>query len=91
MRTKTLPTSRPRVYLIDFETAICFPEDRPYDECLCSGMPFGDDDNYAQPYPIFISENKEYNPFYLDLWQLAYYFQFLKVGQFLKRNIMLSK
>ena len=54
-------------------------------------MPFGDDDNYAQPYPIFISENKEYNPFYLDLWQLAYYFQFLKVGQFLKRNIMLSK
>ena len=81
MRTKTLPTSRPRVYLIDFETAICFPEDRPYDECLCSGMPFGDDDNYAQPYPIFISENKEYNPFYLDLWQFSYYLQFLKVSQ----------
>ncbi|KAJ3986002.1 hypothetical protein F5890DRAFT_1071379 [Lentinula detonsa] len=72
--------TRPRLYLIDFETALCFPEDSLYDDCTCTGLPFGDIDDYALPTPPGVAEGKPYNAFYLDFWQLCYHLAFLQTG-----------
>ncbi|KAJ3783162.1 hypothetical protein GGU10DRAFT_317246 [Lentinula aff. detonsa] len=72
--------TRPRLYLIDFETALCFPEDSLYEDCTCTGLPFGDIDDYALPTPPGVAEGKPYNAFYLDFWQLCYHLAFLQTG-----------
>ncbi|KAJ3798282.1 hypothetical protein GGU11DRAFT_744465 [Lentinula aff. detonsa] len=72
--------TRPRLYLIDFETALCFPEDSLYDDCTCTGLPFGDINDYALPTPPGVAEGKSYNAFYLDFWQLCYHLAFLQTG-----------
>ena len=79
LRLPHVRLTRPHIYLIDFETAICFPEDSPYDDCTCTGMPFGDINDYALPTPPGVAEGKPYNPFYLDFWQLCYHLAFLQV------------
>jgi hypothetical protein len=39
MLTMTVPVSRPRIDLIDFEVAISFPAEYPLAECVCTGPP----------------------------------------------------
>jgi hypothetical protein len=41
----TIPVSRPRVYLIDFEVAVSFPAESRLAECVCTGYPVGGDSN----------------------------------------------
>ncbi|KAG5641549.1 hypothetical protein DXG03_004795 [Asterophora parasitica] len=65
-----LSPSRPRVYLIDFETAIDFPPEHPEDKCVIAGYPFPLE-NYKRAHaPEFASE-KPYCPFKADVWQLG--------------------
>ncbi|KAG7089887.1 hypothetical protein E1B28_011521 [Marasmius oreades] len=80
IRAQQIPCSRPRVYLIDFETAICFPEDSVNEDCTCIGHPFGNIDNYARPTIRAVGEGKPYNPFILDVWQLSYHLAFLETS-----------
>ncbi|RDX46982.1 hypothetical protein OH76DRAFT_1485034 [Lentinus brumalis] len=54
--------TRPRVYLSDFETAVCV------------GLPSGDPfslENYGKPKPPELMPEQPYDPFKLDVWQLA--------------------
>ncbi|KAG5640796.1 hypothetical protein DXG03_007185, partial [Asterophora parasitica] len=67
--TKFSP-SRPRVYLIDFETAVDFPPEYPADKCVLSGYPFPLETYKRAHAPEFASE-KPYCPFKVDVWQLG--------------------
>ncbi|KAL1686152.1 hypothetical protein GGG16DRAFT_64832 [Schizophyllum commune] len=73
--TRMVPISRPRVYLIDFETAIEFPADCPPSERLCVGLPcinsISDADKYMPPRIPEMDTGEPYDPFKLDVWQLA--------------------
>ncbi|KAL1719061.1 kinase-like domain-containing protein [Schizophyllum commune] len=73
--TRAIPVSRPRVYLIDFETAIEFPADCPPSERLCVGLPcinsISDADRYMPPRIPEMDTGEPYDPFKLDVWQLA--------------------
>ncbi|KAL1727144.1 hypothetical protein EV714DRAFT_217879 [Schizophyllum commune] len=73
--TRVVPVSRPRVYLIDFETAIEFPADCPPSERLCVGLPcinsISDADKYMPPRIPEMDTGEPYDPFKLDVWQLA--------------------
>ncbi|KAL1673085.1 kinase-like domain-containing protein [Schizophyllum commune] len=73
--THMVPISRPRVYLIDFETAIEFPADCPPSERLCVGLPcinsISDADKYMPPRIPEMYTGEPYDPFKLDVWQLA--------------------
>ncbi|KAF9048009.1 hypothetical protein BDZ89DRAFT_1154829 [Hymenopellis radicata] len=80
MRHMEIPTSRPRVFLIDFETAISFPETLSYDDCLCTSAPFADMDSYAQPIPTMVLSGQPYSPFLLDLFQVTFKFRFMKTS-----------
>ncbi|KAG6812362.1 hypothetical protein H0H92_003262 [Tricholoma furcatifolium] len=75
MVTKTMAVSRPRVYLIDFEVAIEFPEDCPVEQCTCVGPPIGGSfpsiEMYKRQRPPEVDSGKPYDPFKLDVWQLA--------------------
>ncbi|KAH9900809.1 hypothetical protein C8Q73DRAFT_219670 [Cubamyces lactineus] len=73
-------SSRPRVYLTDFETAIMFPNGTPMSECLASGIPMGssfpdDASRYKRPVTPDMGAGKQYDPFKLDVWQLAMSFK----------------
>ncbi|KAF9266493.1 hypothetical protein L218DRAFT_896562 [Marasmius fiardii PR-910] len=80
IRSNRIPSSRPRVYLIDFETAICFPEDSAYEDCTCIGPPFGTMHRYTRPTLREVAEGKPYNPFNLDVWQLGFFIGFLETS-----------
>ena len=73
--TGVVPVSRPRVYLIDFESAIEFPIDYPPPERVCVGLPcinsLSDVDKYTAPRIPEMDTGEPYNPFKLDVWQLA--------------------
>ena len=73
--TRMVPVSRPRVYLIDFEPAIEFPVDCPPSERLCIGPPcinsLSDVDKYTAPRIPEMDAGEPYDPFKLDVWQLA--------------------
>ncbi|KAL1705496.1 hypothetical protein EV121DRAFT_203544 [Schizophyllum commune] len=73
--TRMVPIARPRVYLIDFETAIEFPADCPSSERLCVGLPcinsISDADKYMPPRIPEMDTGEPYDPFKLDVWQLA--------------------
>ncbi|THU93588.1 hypothetical protein K435DRAFT_903331, partial [Dendrothele bispora CBS 962.96] len=68
--------SRPRIYLIDFEVAVefpptCVPEDR-----FCQGIPSGGSfgavkEDYSRSCPNDVWNEERYDPFKLDVWQLA--------------------
>ncbi|KAF9483154.1 hypothetical protein BDN70DRAFT_828108 [Pholiota conissans] len=74
-KTMSISPSRPRVYLIDFEVAIDFPSDCPIEERVATGYPLGgsflDLERYQRPHAPEFSGGKPYNPFKLDIWQLA--------------------
>ncbi|PPQ68741.1 hypothetical protein CVT25_012835 [Psilocybe cyanescens] len=67
--------TRPRVYIIDFETAVDFSDDCVESERLCSEHPFGNDfdleDYGRQLAPELSGDIQPYCPFKLDLWQLG--------------------
>ncbi|KAF8959176.1 kinase-like domain-containing protein [Flammula alnicola] len=65
----TMP--RPRVYLIDFETAVDFPEDSSPSERLSLDFPFPDLTEYARPMPPELESGNPYCPFKLDIWQFG--------------------
>ena len=70
-----IATSRPRVYLIDFEVAVEFPPDCPTDQCVSIGLPIGGSvpqpEMYSRPCPPELRSGKPYCPFKLDVWQLG--------------------
>ncbi|TFY71734.1 hypothetical protein EVG20_g1274 [Dentipellis fragilis] len=66
-----VPTARPRVYLIDFETAVMFELGCDLSECTCTGIPLGDLENYSRPVIPEMLNGQPYDPFKLDVWQLG--------------------
>ena len=70
-----MPVSRPRVYLIDFEVAVDFPEDCPIDQRVCLGIPndgsLTNPEKYARQRPPEVESGMPYDPFKLDVWQLG--------------------
>ncbi|KAA1478271.1 kinase-like protein [Dentipellis sp. KUC8613] len=71
LRTMTVPTTRPRVYMNDFETAVMFEPDTDPSECTCIGCPMGNPDTYTRPMTPEILKEEPYDPFKLDVWQLG--------------------
>lgn len=67
-----LTPSIPRVYLIDFELAIMFPDDCPVHERVCVGVPTGGSvrRNFRSR-PKEVSSNGPYDPCKLDVWQFG--------------------
>ena len=77
LRTMKVSVSRPRVFLIDFEVAVEFASDRPYENCVCIGPPVGgtiEPGDWARPLPSEVSSGKPYSPFKLDVWQFGFSF-----------------
>ena len=71
----------PRVYLIDFETAVQFPEGCLSIERVSVGYPVTDTEKYCRPCPPELGPGKSYDPFKLDAWQLGNSFSGFKVWQ----------
>ena len=67
------PTSRPRVYMIDFELAVRFPLNSPHEERTCVGRPSGGSlpGPSGRPMPPEVLSGEPYDPFKLDVWQLG--------------------
>ena len=65
--------TRPRVYLIDLETAVQFSDDIDSSNRLCSGLPLPLED-YARPKApeLMVPEPSVYCPFRLDAWQFGF-------------------
>ena len=83
LRTMKISFTRPRVYLIDFEVAIQFPEEFPESERISMGLPVGGSftgpEHYARPHAPEFASGIAYSPFKLDVWQLAISFSDFKV------------
>jgi len=83
MRSMTIPVSRPRVYLIDFEVAVEFPPDCPPEECVCTGYPsggsFSEPEMYSRPPAPEMTTSEPYSPFKTDVWQLGISFADFRV------------
>jgi serine/threonine protein kinase len=81
MRTMKVSISRPRVYLIDFETAVQFPAECPLAERVSVGYPitFAGAENYARPHAPEFASGEAYSPFKLDVWQFGHSFSGFKV------------
>jgi hypothetical protein len=71
--------TRPRVYLIDFETAISFDDSTTPSERLVTGLPFPQEMAYQRPRPPELLRSQPHCPFLLDVWQLGTGFQDFKV------------
>jgi len=71
LRTMKVSISRPRVYLIDFETAVQFPEGCPSIERVSVGYPVTVVEKYARLHAPELVSGKPYSPFKLDVWQLG--------------------
>ncbi|CAL1711519.1 unnamed protein product [Somion occarium] len=74
LRTMTVPISRPRVYIIDFEFAVEFPPDCPTEDRVSVGYPlckWYPSTGYSRPAPPEVECGKPYCPFKLDVWQLG--------------------
>ncbi|KJA17230.1 hypothetical protein HYPSUDRAFT_46675 [Hypholoma sublateritium FD-334 SS-4] len=76
--------TRPRVYLIDFETAVHFHDDVDPSNRLVSGLPIPDSNRYqrARAPELLVSESHMYCPFRLDMWQFGFHLMqmFSKTG-----------
>jgi len=78
LTTVTSSPSRPRVYLIDFEVAVEFPEELSFADCVVTGCPFGGSfaqSGYSHPLAPEMLTGQLYSPFKLDVWQFGYYFK----------------
>lgn len=63
--------TRPRVYLIDFETAVVFSDDVSLSDRFSDSLPFPGT-SYGRPMaPEFHNLPLRYNPFLLDIWQIG--------------------
>ena len=63
---------RPRVYMIDFETAVEFAPDTPPENRLCNDLPVPAD-QYRRNRPEELTRDTLlYCPFRLDIWQFGY-------------------
>lgn len=62
---------RPRVYLIDFETAVEFPEHSIPSERLSFELPLPDEVYKRARAPELFKDPLTYNPFRLDIWQFG--------------------
>ena len=71
--------SRPRVYLIDFETSVQFPAECPLIERVSVGLPVAIEEKYSRPHAPEFASGKAYCPFKLDVWQLGNSFSDFKV------------
>ena len=71
--------SRPRVYLIDFETAVQFPAGCSSIERVSVGYPVQVTESYARPCAPELCSGETYCPFKLDIWQLGFSFSDFKV------------
>ena len=71
MRTMKVSISRPRVYLIDFDTAVQFPAGCPSIERVSVGHPVTVLETYARPHAPEFASGNPYCPFKLDIWQLG--------------------
>ncbi|KAJ8501699.1 hypothetical protein ONZ51_g461 [Trametes cubensis] len=85
-------SSRPRVYLTDFETAMKFPNGTPAAECLASGIPMGssfpeDVSRYKRPVTPDMGAGQQYDPFKLDVWQLAMSFKNFQKYRFTQSGV----
>lgn len=76
LATMQIPSSRPRVFLTDFEMAYEFPADMPPEERMLTGLPI---ENYQRPVPPEITSGNPYDPFKADVWQLAESFSDFRV------------
>ncbi|KAJ6611684.1 hypothetical protein B0H10DRAFT_349223 [Mycena sp. CBHHK59/15] len=78
-RSMTIPVSRPRVYLIDFEVAVQYPSDRP---ATSIGYPVGGSflqpEMYSRDRPPELESDRPYCPYKLDVWQLGHSFSNFK-------------
>ncbi|KIM39637.1 hypothetical protein M413DRAFT_194420 [Hebeloma cylindrosporum] len=66
---------RPRIYMIDFETAVEFPPDTPLENRFCNDFPIPAHAAhlYRRPKPDELThEPLLYCPFRLDIWQFGY-------------------
>ena len=77
LRTMKVSISRPRVYLIDFETAVQFPAGYSSIERVSVGYPVTG--SYGRPCAPELGSGKAYCPFKLDIWQLGFSFSDFKV------------
>ncbi|KAL1729700.1 hypothetical protein EV714DRAFT_273390 [Schizophyllum commune] len=75
LKNGAVSISKPRVYLIDFEVAVQFPDDCPASERVCTGIPctgsLANVSEYARPVIPEMLTGEPYDPFKLDVWQLA--------------------
>lgn len=71
-----VPTCRPRVFIIDFETAHEFPLDTPEEERRLTGPPW---DDYLRDFAPEIALGP-YDPFKVDVWQLPHSLSDFKVS-----------
>ena len=62
--------TRPRVYIIDFETAVEFPENSLESERICSSLPIPKE-LYSRPVPPEAENGEPYCPFRMDVWQFG--------------------
>lgn len=86
LREGHVPVCHPRVYLIDFELAISFPQGHPPDQCVTKGTPIGDIESsrvkpqYNRLLPDSLAQGSTFNAYQLDVWQLSRAFSPLKAG-----------
>ena len=79
LRDMKVSISHPRVYLIDFETAVQFPVECPSSERVSVGLPVPVAEEYARPHAPEFASGEAYCPFKLDVWQLGKSFSGFKV------------
>ena len=72
--------TRPRVYIIDFETAVDFPLDSDPADRLVSGFPCQEAGTYARPLAPELGAKGLYCPFKLDIWQFGTGLEHMKVN-----------
>ncbi|KAH9913561.1 kinase-like domain-containing protein, partial [Epithele typhae] len=73
---------RPRVFIIDFELSVMFPEDTPSHEQVCVGPLYGgtvpEGNIHPHRCPPEVLTGEPYNPYMLDIWQFGMSLRFFR-------------
>jgi len=91
LRDNKVAVSRPRVYLIDFETAIEL--DPALGPQTCVGFPYEETSaigGYARPSCAEMKSGNSYDPFKVDVWQLMHHFPYTEFKAFRSPYLALS-
>jgi serine/threonine protein kinase len=72
--------TRPRVYIIDFESAVEFDINTKLEDCLIGGLPFPDDVYERPRAPEFSESGRPHCPFKSDIWQFGSGFNCFRVS-----------